>query len=95
MNDLELRKVILQLVKACNRSRTNLMGANAAIQAMSTMTPAERKALTSEQIKSELKNIQQQLAQQPDPNGVEIEKVLSGDGDYLEPLRKFVSGLHW
>jgi uncharacterized membrane protein len=95
MDAKELRKVILLLVRACNRSRRNLMAANMAIHAISNMSPGERKALTAEQIQAELKSIERQLVQQPDPDGLRIENVLSEDGDFLEPLRDFASRLRW
>jgi hypothetical protein len=94
-SERDLRNVILLLVKAVERSRRNLMGANMAIHAISSMSPDERKALTSAQIATELKSVQQQLAQQRDPAVTQIEKVLNGDGEFLEHLRVFASQLHW
>jgi hypothetical protein len=95
MDNKELRSVILALVKACNRSRRNLMAANMVIEAISSMSPDERKALRVEYIKTERKKIEQQLALQPDPAGVRIEKMLAEDEDYLKPLRDFAAELHW
>jgi hypothetical protein len=94
-NQDELRLAIRHVIKAFERSRRNLMAANMAIHAISSMSPGERKALTAEYIRAELKSIEQQLAQQPDFQFVQIDKALAGDGDMVEPLRQFASGLHW
>jgi hypothetical protein len=95
MNEKEVRKVVILLVKAVSRSRRSLMAANMAIKAMSNMSPAERAALTSATIKGELKSIERQLEAQPDPAVLRVLGVLEGSGDYLEPLRAFASQLHW
>ena len=94
-SDRDQRNIILLLVKAVDRSRRNLMAANMILHAISNMPPDQRKALTSAQIQAELKSGQQQLAQQPDPAVVRIEKILNGDGTFWEHLRVFVSQLHW
>lgn len=94
-SERDLRNVILLLVKAVSRSRTNLMAANMAIQAISSMRPDERKALTAERIQGELKSIRQQLERQSDPAVARIVKILEGDGDFLNQLRVFASQLHW
>ena len=94
-SEKDLRNVILLLVKAVSRSRTSLMAGKMAIQAISSMSPDERKALTSEGIKSELANIERQLERQPDPAVVRVVQVLEGDGEFLNQLRVFASQLHW
>jgi hypothetical protein len=95
MDEQELRKVVILLVKAISRTRRNLMAANMALHAISNMPPAERAALKAATIASERKSIEQQLEAQPDPAIVRILGILDGSGDYLEPLRVFASQLHW
>lgn len=94
-NDRDLRNVILLLVKACNRSRRNLMAANMAIHAISNMSQDQRKTLSSGYIQAQLKNIEKQLEQQPDQAGLRIQKILEGEEPFLEALRVFASQLHW
>jgi hypothetical protein len=95
MDERNLRNILLVFVKRFNRTRSNLMAANMILQAISSMTPDQRAKLTSAQIQAQLKDCQKQLETQPDPAGVEIEKVLANEGPFENALGKFVAGLQW
>lgn len=94
-NDRNARNVILVLLKRLGRTRSNLMAARMAIRAISNMPRDQRAALTPKQIEVELKSIEQQLLDQPDPAQVEIEKALAGDAPFENELAKFVENLQW
>ncbi|MGA9040370.1 MAG: hypothetical protein WB421_07535 [Terriglobales bacterium] len=66
-----------------------------AIQAISSMSRDQRGALTPKQIEAELKSIEQQLLDQPDPAQAEMEKILAGDSPFENELAKFVTNLQW
>jgi hypothetical protein len=93
--DDNLRHIVLVLLTRFGRTRSNLMAARMAIAAISNMPPAERAALTPKAIKDELRSIEQQLLNQPDPVQVQIEEVLAGNAPFENELGKFVANLQW
>jgi hypothetical protein len=95
MNDRNLRNIIRVLIQKFGNTRRNLMAANATLQAISSMSPDQRKALTGTEIQAQLKNYQQQLSAQPDPDFVAMDQLLVGDDPLENEMGRFVAGIRW
>ena len=94
-NDRDLRNVLIILVEGCKKHHLRAMTLNTCLTWVLELPPNIRAALTLAQLEAQCAKFQEAAAPIVDKRAAQLEKVLSGDKEFLEILRIYASQQHW
>jgi hypothetical protein len=95
MEDRELRKVILLLVKSHKMRQSHAAALRVLLMATVDESASRRSPLTLADIEKELPKIQAQTDLLVDDEARQVEAALNGEGDFLEAVRIYSSRQFW
>jgi hypothetical protein len=95
MDDRDLRKVILVLVKGCKLYQVRALTVNAALKVVLSLPPNKRAALTAPQLEAYMQEIPPKVQEMADKGAAQVEKALEGSTDFLALLQLYASKCHW
>jgi hypothetical protein len=87
----DTRNAILLLLRVCKLYQARALSLNTALAAIVSLPHAKRAELGSSQIREEVRRAEAQARQTIEQQSAELEGALSGDTDFLQPLRTYAS----
>lgn len=94
-DDRDLRNVLQLLINGLKLYKARAHTSNKLLSAVMALHPTKRSELTTEYVNSELRKFRGLYDDAAQKEAANIEKALSGDGDFLETLRVYASQQFW